>query len=437
LTAISGPAPETEGPVWFSRHAVPTAALALGLLLTLNTSVDFTRLGRIVCTALVLVIGLGGLAMGWLRIARPALVHWALLAVYTTILIACIFSIDREYSFKAFTRQHLWFLALVPAVAALAGYRIVRHAALGGLTAACLVSASAGLWLYGNAEALEAAGRIRNAGTYVWQAQDDQGRPYKRARGLLKSYTRSAFIYIIALPAVLVLAMEAARHRCWWLVGLAVLAALISLLYMLATKSRGAWLGTGIALLVTYLMRGGRWWHPVVAIMAVIVVVLALPQERARAATMVRHLTNPDLLLSRRIELWSQGLTPIRENLFTGVGYGGNIMLTDAAAARGYNLVTDRTQPDLHQFYLQTLLEHGIPGLVAYLFLIGVLLTVGFQSIRHRPREETAAACAAFGALCGLLFAGLAYYFNEQYLAHLFWPVMGLLIAGDRSRADG
>jgi O-antigen ligase len=350
------------------------------------------------------------------------------------LLTSSVLSIDRAYSLKTLTRQHLFFLLLLPAIAALFADPIRQRWALVGLAAAGLVSAIPGIILYYHGVALHEAGWIEKISDYVWRASDDLGNPYQRARGMLESYTRSALVQVFALPALVVLAVRALANRKWVVLALAMASAGVCAFFLLLTKSRGAWVAAGMAMAFAFVAARGGWrWLFAVGVVGGLAL-MAMPQERARALTMIRQVGQPDLLLSGRIDLWKQGIEPIRSSPWVGIGYGANIFLRPAARERGFALMTDRAQPDLHQMYLQTIAEVGVVGLLAYSLVVGWILLGAMRVARGGRSPESAGAALAAGAIVvTLLIVGVIYTFNEDRIGQLFWTALGLMLAGERS----
>jgi hypothetical protein len=412
--------------------ALPTVAGASFCMMLAHAPFrNGTRVG-IVSSAAVALLSIG--ALWWHRRLSPPsgfpLLLAAVAGVLFTLAISCVWSIAPDYSWDSFTKEHLWFLLLTAAVA-LWGTTVGRQRwILCGLALAGILSAIPGISLYYAAPSLQRSGWIESAGDYLWEAQDASGVPYRRAKGMLESYTRSAIVFVFAIPAMIALlpAAYASRHR-WILTALLVIGLGLSLFYMLLTKSRGPLLACAIATGVLLLLMRIRWWILAAPIAALALLLAALPAERARLATLYQHLHQPNLLLSGRLELWSEGLTIIRENPLLGVGYGGNILLQPAALDRGYGLHSDRAQPDLHQVYLQTLAEVGIIGFLAYLLLVVVLLSLAVRILWSTPVREAPGTAVAFSVAVGMLAFGFVYAFNERHIALMLWTTAGLLAA--------
>lgn len=416
------------------QRAMSIIAACLAPMFILCTFEHNSRVGRVAFTAIALAMGVWSLAKGWLTLRglKPLLV--ALGAVAAALLLASATSIEPRYSFVTFFHQHLWFGLLMILSAAWATTPARQMAFLWGLAIAGVLSAVLGILMYHYAETLEHAGLIEQAKDFVYRSQDEAGQPYLRARGMLESYTRSAMVFVVALPAMLALVLAALRERRRGEAAVVVLGIAVSILYLMLTKSRGAWIACAISSGCTLVLLRARWWMGAAAAAAMVLALVLVPGVRSRAMTMIHDLRDPNLLFSGRIDLWRQGMRPISEHPWTGIGYGGDIFTTETGIAR-YELVTDRRQPDLHSMYLQTLAESGIVGVVAYGGLLVVLIAYGATSLRdRRATGQMPGAAVGASVLVAILISGAIYYNNEGPVAQLLWPTLGLMATGAAKR---
>lgn len=402
---------------------------ALCALFVLCTSLDHTAMGRAITTLLALLGGIIAWKSGSLSLPKSRLLWISLAALLVTTLVAVACSMAPKYSLKTFSRAHLWFWALFVLVASWATTTRRQVLLLQGLAAAGAFASIAGIILYFGAEKMEARGWIRSASDYVYTAFTESGDKYLRARGLIESYTRAAMILMLTMPATLALIMRAWHRRGFGELALWSVAFAISGYFLLLTKSRGAWLGTGLGCVLVFLFLRGKWWLLAAGMLLPVIALAFMPTERARALTLIKDLKNPDLLMSGRLDLWKQGDRPIAENPLVGVGYGGNIFLQKEVMKK-YELRTDRRQPDLHSMYLQTRAEVGLLGSLAYLLFAAALLIFGWQLVRHVSYDEAPGSLVALALFIVILIAGRGYYFNEALIAHLYWPVLGMVAAG-------
>jgi len=131
-----------------------------------------------------------------------------------------------------------------------------------------------------------------------------------------------------------------------------------------------------------------------------------------------------------RLEIFSRGLYMLQDFPFTGVGLG----MFPRVLPILYPLFLvgpDADMPHVHNIYLQMGIDHGFPGLIAFLALIILLWVMGMQAIRlsrGQPWEPLT---------IGLL-AGLAAYLVHGWVdaiwhtprSHIIiWGYLGLLAA--------
>jgi putative inorganic carbon (HCO3(-)) transporter len=197
---------------------------------------------------------------------------------------------------------------------------------------------------------------------------------------------------------------------------------------LILTQSRGAYLGFGISLLA---LLGLRWPQAArVAIPLAIIAALA-------GATLVGwdrvadELTAGDATsgLDQRVEIWSRAIYAIQDFSLTGLGLG----TFERVIAVLYPLFLnpEGTVPDAHSLFLQVAVDLGLPGLVAYLALLGLTFASGFSAYRTFRRKGQ----SALAGLCLVCIAGLpgTYGLTDSAnwptkLAFVPWAVMGLLV---------
>ena len=200
---------------------------------------------------------------------------------------------------------------------------------------------------------------------------------------------------------------------------------------LILTQSRGGILGFAVALLVVAVGRDRRWaW-------------LALSLTVGAAIGIALYGLQPTLDLvmggsaagvvrsgESRLELFSRGIYMLQDFPFTGIGPG---MFPKVLPILYPLFLADPSTefPHVHNIYLQMGIDHGLPGLVAFLALAILLCVLGAQTVRQsrgRPWEPLA---------IGLL-AGLAAYLTHGMVdavgytpraSILLWGHFGLLAA--------
>jgi putative inorganic carbon (HCO3(-)) transporter len=200
---------------------------------------------------------------------------------------------------------------------------------------------------------------------------------------------------------------------------------------LVLTQSRGAMMGLALGLVAVAILRDRRWAWAVAALAV------------AAAVAVVVYGAGPalDLLLGGplgdavaggevRLELVSRGLYMISDFSLTGIGPG----MFPRVLPLLYPLFLvgpDTEMPHVHNVYLQQGIDHGVPGLVAFLALLVLLGVMGWQAVRSGRR-------ASWGPLAAGLLGGLAAYLLHGWFdaidvgtrGHFFvWALFGLLAA--------
>jgi len=223
------------------------------------------------------------------------------------------------------------------------------------------------------------------------------------------------------------------------------LAAAVPALFMLAvvvlTQSRSGWLGLGAGLGLMTLVVLGRYQRYVALLLALLVLggsvvaVLAGPGMVAdsvfTAGAADGEVADQALnSLSGRQEIWTRAIYGLQDFAFTGMGMGTFRRLVHLL----YPLFLISPETDIghaHNHLLQTGLDLGLPGLVAYLavwFGAGALLWRSWHGATRRRLRALAVGAA------GSLFAYFVYGLTDAVAlgarpGFLFWYLLGLVVA--------
>jgi putative inorganic carbon (HCO3(-)) transporter len=219
--------------------------------------------------------------------------------------------------------------------------------------------------------------------------------------------------------------------RSWPRRSILGLAFVIEAAILVLTQSRGALLGFAVALVVVAIGRDRRWaWAlPVLALL----VVLGMAVYGVQPSLELVMDSVGDSAISGaegRLELFSRGLYMLQDFSFTGVGLG----MFPKVLPLLYPLFLvgpDAEVPHVHNIYLQAGIDHGIPGLIAFLALILLLGVMGVQAIRHsrgHPWEPLAIGLSA--GFAAYLIHGLvdAVWYTPRSNP-ILWGFWGLLAA--------
>ena len=209
----------------------------------------------------------------------------------------------------------------------------------------------------------------------------------------------------------------------------AALSTLALLATLALTQSRGAYLGASVSGLVLLTLR----WPRAARVVLPLALVLALVGASLVGwSTLADELTTGDATsgLDQRVEVWSRALYAIQDFPYTGLGLG----TFERVVAVLYPLFLhpDGTLPHAHNLYLQVAADLGLPGLVAYLALLGLTFAIAlsaYRVFRRSGRSDLALLCA--GCIAGL--AGMCVHELVDAvtwgtkLAFVPWVVMGLV----------
>jgi O-antigen ligase len=241
-----------------------------------------------------------------------------------------------------------------------------------------------------------------------------------RARGFFSIYmTLAGVLNLVLLANVPRLLPGGARAR--WLI----LPWLASLAGLLATYTRGAWMGFATGVLALFpASRRGRWLL-VGGLVLLGFAVLAGPQHlRQRFLTM----GDPDdPTVRERVYMWRSGLTMWRQHPVLGVGPGGVKREYERYALP--EAVKKRTG-HVHNTPLQILVERGALGLAAWLWIWAAFFAKSIGLLRRLPEDaarERALVLGGMAAIVGFLVAGLSEYnFGDSEVVMVAWAIMAL-----------
>jgi O-antigen ligase len=291
---------------------------------------------------------------------------------------------------------------------------------LGWLTLAVTAAACLGL-----IQALACPGEPSSPGFWRWLFHRCD-----RARGAFSIYMTLAGVLTLVLLATLprlLLSRRPGRLVWPWLLMLAALA---------ATYTRGAWLGLAAGVLVVAaVLRRAR-----VLLAAVLVVVAAAALlAPGPLGHRIRSMGDPEEAgIKERVYMWRSGLRMWAERPWLGVGPGGvkrryaEFVLPEAFKKRTGHV---------HNAALQVLVERGVAGFTAWLWLWAAFFVRVGGMLRALPLEATGPRGLLAGSLAavgGFLVAGLAEYnIGDAEVVLVLWSLMALPWAATRAGGPG
>jgi len=241
-----------------------------------------------------------------------------------------------------------------------------------------------------------------------------------RARGFFSIYMTLAGVLSIALLSLLPRLFPGGGLRLKWAFPW-----LVTLAGLVATYTRGAWIGFAagaVSLLPTE--RRGR---------LLIVVGLALLLGAAAVGpyelrNRVRHMFDPgESGIVERRYMWQSGLTMWRERPLLGWGPGGvKREYSRYALPEAFKKRTGH----VHNTPLQILVERGIPGLAAWLAIWIAFYGQAISLLRRLDpgsTRERALVVGSIAAVTGFLVGGLSEYsFGDSEVVMIAWTIMAL-----------
>ena len=244
----------------------------------------------------------------------------------------------------------------------------------------------------------------------------------------------SVMVLLLPLPlALLILPLaesgRPARYRLLLRVAVAV-ATLLTGGVLLLTKSRGGYVAAAAGVLALLWLLGRRKLALVLLVVCVIIGVwlVVYGGEAETTLDLVEQSADP-ATLAFRVSVWRVALWMLADFPFTGVGMG---TFNDVGALLYPFYETQN--PGTHNVYLQAGVDLGMPGLIAYLALLGLVVWMAWRAVRRFKETGQSVLCAiAIGGLSGML-ALLVHGLVDNTMwntraAFLPWLVMGLLAA--------
>jgi putative inorganic carbon (HCO3(-)) transporter len=205
---------------------------------------------------------------------------------------------------------------------------------------------------------------------------------------------------------------------------------------LLLTQSRGAWIGLAVALLLLFAWMGrwGKWLALAVVVAGTILVFRVGPQKVGDSVmTGIGGAASFAPTMEVRSEIWNRAIYGISDFPFTGMGMNTFRKVVNVLYPL-FLIPPDVDIASCHNQLLQTALDLGIPGLVAYVALLAVAMAMGIQ-VWRRAKEFWIRASAQ-GLVCGIV-AQQVFGITDAIplgakVGIFFWVALGILAAMHR-----
>lgn len=226
----------------------------------------------------------------------------------------------------------------------------------------------------------------------------------------------SFFVLMIPITLSQALAAGSKAEKIFYLACLAPM--LASLIF---TYSRGAWIAFAVGLIIYGLLY--NWRILIGLVFGAFAGLMAVPGISSR----INYLLSPEYLMSSskggRIERWTKAIEVWQAHPLVGEGFG-----------RFGGAVADRNIPGsiyVDNFYLKTLAESGIIGLLALILLFFAGLRCSLNSFnRLTDPYFRCLAAGIIAGLCGVLVHNsVENIFEVPMMASYFWLLLGTVAA--------
>jgi len=213
---------------------------------------------------------------------------------------------------------------------------------------------------------------------------------------------------------------------------------------LVVTQSRSGWIGAVVGMLAFAVFWGlssrRRRWHLVTwGMLACIILVGIFVISRVDLMRMtalwgdagVQTEVAGTISLMGRVEIWSRALYAIQDFPFTGCGLGTFREVVWLLYPL-FRIPPDQDIAHAHNIFLQVALDTGIPGLIAYLALLGIAGKLCWDTAR-RSVQLRPLALGLMASLIAFHTYGLADALAPGSKPGLiFWYILGLCAAIER-----
>jgi len=257
----------------------------------------------------------------------------------------------------------------------------------------------------------------------------------RRMAGMSGAMTSGALLMMVGLVAVGAAATGGLGRRTRLLAGAV---AALTLVGLVQTFTRSAWLGYLVGLGAMAVALRPRWAGLAVAgVVATVVLLLGLPDgvlPEKLAARLDPAAIRADKSTQRRLETWRGGLAMVRDRPLTGVGDRG----LEEVGPRYYGDENTVYHGHMHSNPVHLAVIWGVPGLALALFLTGAQVVVPWRRwrlLRADPRRGPPWARAwllgAFAVWAGFFVAGLTeWYLGDAESHQMYLGILGAALGG-------
>jgi len=197
------------------------------------------------------------------------------------------------------------------------------------------------------------------------------------------------------------------------LMALASISMVLGTAYVLLSVSRTAWLSLGLAIsaiLATILIRrSAMLLLPLAALVAITTFTVWELHDRQTGA----FFSDSDLTWEQgdsawgrpmRPQIWQRALRMVVDHPVTGIGL--NMFPSVVQARYPFDQFNDQFVPHAHNWYLQTAVDYGLPGLLSVLVLVSLAMVGAIRSLQEKS-IPSGLALGILGAILAILSFGM------------------------------
>ncbi len=190
---------------------------------------------------------------------------------------------------------------------------------------------------------------------------------------------------------------------------------------LIFTFSRGAWIATFLAVILLFIFVGKRLLVPIITLLLAVVLLVDNVWNRISMLFTKEYVSKASE--GGRIYRWTTGITEWSESKVFGLGIGryGGAVATNHGLAPFY----------MDNYYLKTLTESGLVGLISFIVLQVYTMVQCFFYIRGMNNKyNRVVSLSIFAGMMGVLMHnGVENIFESPFMVTFFWMCAALIVA--------
>jgi len=235
---------------------------------------------------------------------------------------------------------------------------------------------------------------------------------------------------VLLLPFALAILLFGWSKIGWFEVLFSLIAALVMIVVLLLTQSRGAWMAFGVVIVLLPWLRWRWGWLLLCSVVVGAIWLFNYFGSRELLATITSNYTVGGI--DQRLDIWSRAIFMIQDFPFTGIGMGSFTEVADTL----YPFFSSPGRVfHAHNLFLQVAVDLGIPGLIAWLAILMTVIFVSWQVYRYGKTDDnvliTGIGAALLCSQIALIIHGLtdAATWGMVRSGPLVWVIWGVAIA--------